>query len=486
MPSHPVVLVLYVAGLAGVLWWGALAVHVGGTGALAFELLRRARAAPTGWVVPTPYLVLAALTAVFFSQFTATISTSSTTSTPIGASWSKRCSPSTGSGRPRRMPCILGTHRRRRFGSTSSTFSCRREGFAYFGQFVLLFAPLLVLWEAIAWRQALWSIAVLALCALVLTNFGLGITSLYVDHVLGVWFAGTVFSFVLERNGPWPRVLSFAAPVAVIAFKDAGLPFALAAATIMAALYAQRAWPASVPFARVGAIRRGVPRLHRSSVDLRPGLGLKSGLRGIRRRRAVGRRDRVELVGGASGADPTTAEIIGRFVDVFLNQQLSNDAVSRQFNAFSYDAQRSFQPVRLTTATLLLTVVAWWIVLGRFGSAAGRTLDPCHRSVRLLGHCGGLHRHVVLQLPFRLWRPWPRAVVLHIRYVHTVVLPLVLCSFAPLLPAFSEAGTSMRWVIAGRPLSRHATLFGAALVALYLRAPSPATADATERAHCTA
>jgi hypothetical protein len=467
-----IVLVLYAAGLAGLLWWAALAVHVGGTGLLAVELLRRVRGMRTGFVVPTPYVVLAVLAAVFFAFHRNDLYFYYDEYAHWGIfvkemlAFDSFWPADTNAMHPRYPPAAP------LWQYLFNVFLLPREGFTYFGQFVLLFAPLLVLWEAIPWRHAMWSVGVLALCVLVLANFGLGVTSLYVDHVLGVWFAGTVFSFVLERSTSWPRALSFAAPVAVIALlKDAGLPFALAAAAIMAALYCRRIWPASVAyarFARPAAVFVGliVPAwicvqgwswnrdYVGSAEDVQSVDGIVSG-----------------LVSSAGDDDPISTEISRRFVDVFLNQQLSNDAVSSQFNAFSYGIRDLFTDrFRLTTATMLLAVVAWWIVLAVF------VLTREARWTFGIVACGFLAAAVgyivILYFSYR-FAFGDRGLELssYIRYVHTVVLPLALCAFAPLLPAFREPGTPTAWVIGGRRVPRHAALFGAALVALYVAEP---------------
>jgi hypothetical protein len=464
-----VVLLLYAAGLAGVLWWAALAVHAGGTILLAVELMRRTREAPAGWVVPTPYGVLAMLAAAFFAIHGNDLYSYYDEYAHWGifvkemlafdAFWPA----GTNAMHPRYPPAAP------LWQYLFNVFLPPREGFTYFGQFVLLLAPLLVLWEAIAWRHVLWSLGVLALCAVVLTNFGLGVTSLYVDHVLGVWFAGTVLSFLLERQGPWPRLLSFAAPVAVIALlKDAGLPFAIVAATIMATLHVRRAWFGSIAYARFAR-----PAVLFLCLIVPAWICVQTW---SWNRDYVGSPEDVQSVSGilsgvmGSAADDglASAEISRRFLDVFFNQQLSNDEVSRQFNAFSYGIRPLFTDrFRLTTATLLLVVVAWWVVLAAFvltdearwtfGVVAGGFLAAA------MGYI------VTLYFSYR-FAFGDRGLELssYIRYVHTAVLPLALCAFAPLLPAFREGVTPAAWRIAERHVPRHAALFGAALAALYV------------------
>jgi hypothetical protein len=466
-----IVLLLYAAGLAGALWWGALAVHLGGTGLLASELIRRVRAAPGAWTIATPYGVLALLASVFFALHGndhylyydeyAHWGIFVKEMLAFDGFWPAE----TNSMHPRYPPAAP------LWQYLFNVFLPLNEGFTYFGQFLLLIVPLLVLWESIAWRQIWWSIGVFALCALVVTNFGLGITSLYVDHLLGVWFAGTVFSFVLERELTWPRVLWFAAPVAVIALlKDAGLLLALGAAAIIAVLYTWRAW----------RVRATKPRVARTAAVL---LALMAPAwisveTWSWNRDYVGSAKDTYSVGGivsglisGSGDDSKDAEISRRFFEVFFSQQLSNDALSRQFNEFTYGIRDLYTDrFRLTTATLFLVFVAWSIVLSlvvlkaearwTFGIVACGFLAIAAGYIATLYFSYGFaFDDRGLELPS------------YSRYVHTVVLPLALCAFAPLLPAFRQSGDRPPWNIAGRPVPRHLTLFGMALVALYVLEP---------------
>ncbi len=112
------------------------------------------------------------------------------------------------------------------------------EGGAYLAQFCLLMLPLLVLWQDVKWRQLYWLLSVFALVALTLSNFGHGFSSLYVDHLLGAWFAGTIFNFMLDMEERSPtQLLSYVLPITTLALiKDAGLFFAAAAIGIIALL----------------------------------------------------------------------------------------------------------------------------------------------------------------------------------------------------------------------------------------------------------
>lgn len=121
-------------------------------------------------------------------------------------------------------------------------FTEATEGEAFLAQFCLLMMPLLVLWHRIKWRQLPWILGVLALVALVLANFGHGFRSLYVDHLLGTWFAGILFNFMLDLKDRSPmQLVTYVLPLTtLVLLKDSGLYFAAAAIVIMAFLIVWR------------------------------------------------------------------------------------------------------------------------------------------------------------------------------------------------------------------------------------------------------
>jgi len=122
------------------------------------------------------------------------------------------------------------------------------DGKAYLAHFVLLLAPLLILWNAVRWSQPLWIVAILALVLLAIANFGLGVSTLYVDQITAVWYLGTILAAVADHNLASRRIALYAAPLAVLALlKDAGLPLAVSGAVILAALFFCRRAAASTP-----------------------------------------------------------------------------------------------------------------------------------------------------------------------------------------------------------------------------------------------
>ena len=91
------------------------------------------------------------------------------------------------------------------------------EGAALLAQFVLFLTPLLLLTHRLRWHQWPWIIGVLALGLLSITQFSQGLSSLYVDHVLGAWLAGSLLGIC-----PHLRAIKWISDPACTSCHDAG------------------------------------------------------------------------------------------------------------------------------------------------------------------------------------------------------------------------------------------------------------------------
>jgi len=462
------ILVLYVGGLVGLLWWTALAIHLVGVGLLGHELLRLRR--NDKLPVSMPLAVLVVCVALFWLVHGNSVYLYYDEYAHWGVYLKEMLAldgfwqADTNSMHPRYPPgAPLWQY-------LFNVFREPTEGTAYLAQFVLLMTPLLVLWERVTWRRAHWLLLILALCALALTNFGLGVNSLYVDHVIGAWFVGTILCFV-AHSPTLRRSAIYALPLTTLALlKESSFAFSLAAACILGLLVWLRSW---------AAFGRPVASAVRSLclaviITLPAALCLQIW---DWRLDSIGAPSEHEAVGGiASGLAGNTeqvdaergAEITRRFVEVFSEQQLSNDYVSRQYNAFSYPLHELFTDrYRLTTLGLFVIFAIWW---------AGLTIFVLRGSERWTWGavaCGiavtGIGYVFALYLTYR-FAAGERGLELssYTRYVQTIALPMLIVSFAPLLPAFRSPQQERAWQVAGRAVPRHWLLALAACVGLYV------------------
>ena len=460
------VLVLYAGALAGALWWTALAVHLGGLALLAVEGLRfaRQRTAPS---IPVSIGVLVLLCSWFwvvhgrdqymlFDEF-AHWGIFLRDMLALDGLWTV----DTNSMHPRYPPgASLWQY-------LFNALAPASEGKAYLAHFVLLLAPLLVLWNRVRWSQPLWIVAILALVLLAISNFGLGVSALYVDQTIGVWYVGTILAAIADDNLASRRVALYAAPLAVLALlKDAGLPFAVSGAVILAALFGCRA-AESAP-ARVASMKSAAAL----AILLAPTLLCVQVWSW--NRDAVGIPKEVYSVSGVvSGiANPTAnperdAEIGRRLTEVFFDQQLSNGPETWEQNEFTYGMRSLFtDSYRLTTFGLFVAFALWWLVIGH-------SLLARESRLRWLLVAGGVLVTAIayvasLHLSYRFaFGERGLALPSYLRYVHVIALPMFLLSFCPLLPAFRQNEGGHVWRVREWAVPQTAALFAAALIACY-------------------
>ncbi|MDJ0917262.1 MAG: hypothetical protein QNJ05_05815 [Woeseiaceae bacterium] len=239
---------------------------------------------------------------------------------------------------------------------TFARFSLASEGAAFHAQFVLLITPLMVLFEGIRSRMAIWVVLITILLAILLFNFGHGIQSVYVDHILGTWVAGALVAFIamLRRSGGW-ELLWLAVPVAAMCLlKTVGVFFVLVVAgcMFMAGIGHWLANRSPAPMQNFVVASAAVLLALVATVVW----NANQGAAGIEATRTSTDGIVANLASGESKfSDAERAVVSARFIDVVMNQQISKSEVSHQFHAFNYEAVSLYtESFRLTTVTLLL------------------------------------------------------------------------------------------------------------------------------------
>lgn len=356
-----------------------------------------------------------------------------------------------------------------------AVFSRHPEGAAYLAQFSLLLTPFLVLWEKVDWRQIHWHVGILALIIITVTNFGHGLTSLYVDHLLGAWFVGVILNFLIEmKNRSTWQLTSYLLPLAVIALvKSTGVFFALACAgtiTLLLAFHpdlaATRRWAGPqlwrvacfpVATAVICSLILFSWSVNRNSVSVDD----TSGSTGYVASRLV--------VLESSFDARQQAELTRRFIDVILHQQISKDELSRQYNAFSYQLMPLYtERFRLTTVSLLgLSLIAMlllWRTLIPPDSRRSWAIAAAGTWLTAVAYVGALY------LGYRYITSDTNGYEMssYIRYAHSMLLPVIVFCFASLVPAFAGE-SALRLKLAGKfEVGRNTVAFFLALGALFL------------------
>lgn len=353
-------------------------------------------------------------------------------------------------------------------------FSFSSEANAYLAQFCLLMIPLLVLWQNVKLRQLYWLLAVFALVALGLSNFGHGFASLYVDHLLGAWFAGTLFNFMLDlEDQSATRLLSYFLPITtLVLIKDAGLYFAVAASGIFALLIF---WRAAFKADNKEPLR-GVIKAGTLAIVCIASSGLIATTWNANRNSAGIPQSTYSTGGILSGivngkselSDDEHAELTRRFWQVIFKQQISKDELFTEFAEFNYELMPAFtSSFRMTTSSLILLFVFWQIIV------LYRLVSPQDRWRWAIGGTGLVLTTIVyiaiLFLSYHFAFGERRMILpSYLRYVHTALLPILLFAFLPLLPSFSTRDEEAIRLPFGRKGSRSATIFAALLATLFV------------------
>jgi hypothetical protein len=352
-------------------------------------------------------------------------------------------------------------------------FSKNIEGAAYLAQFTLTLTPLIVLWDKIQWRQPIWILGILVLMIVSITNFGHGFTSLYVDHLLGAWFAGLLLNFLLELRCRSIRQLSsYLLPLAVmVLFKSTGVFFVLACAGTITLLLIFHPDLANAAV-RIGTrLKKTVYfpvatvvlcllilfswNINRNAISLLETSGSSSNVAS----RLISQQSIFDTV--------QQTELTRRYLDVIAHQQISKDAVSARYNAFSYALMPEFQSrFRLTTVSLLGLSLIALLLMWRIGLPPDGRLSwaiaAASTWVTAVVYIG------VLYFGYRYVSADAKGLELssYIRYSHSMLLPVVLFCFAPLLPAFSGNNPEKVELTRRLTLGRHSLVFALALLAL--------------------
>ncbi len=325
-------------------------------------------------------------------------------------------------------------------------FSQKPEGAAYLAQFALLVTPLMVLWQGVRWKDYYWHAGILLLIIILLFNFGHGFTSLYVDHLLGTWFAGILLNFLVDRKGSSVyQLTTYLLPLLVLVLiKTTGVLFALADAGIIALLLlmmrtpdgalipAGERWRRAITFPVVTLMLcisvLSVWNMNRDTMGIEAGAGTASSLVGN-----IASRESVLT-------EVQQAELKSRFLRVLLHQQISKDEVSAQYNAFSYPVMEAYKDYfRLTTASLmafsLIAIFLLWHTT--VSKAERRSWVVAAGSVWLAAavYVAGLYFGYL----YSSVSDYALLLSSYVRYAHSMLLPVLLLCFAPLLPVIAGA-----------------------------------------------
>jgi hypothetical protein len=465
--SSVVILTLYVGALADVLLPVAVTLYVLGCLSMTMEIIRlsQKRSIPE---LPVPLAVLAVAGAAYWLRYSGTEPFFYDEYAQWGISLKELLAHDKLWGANTNVPLPRLVPGAALFQYWFARFSPVPEGSAYLAQFTLMFVPMLCLLSGMHWRQAGWIAGVLTLCLIAATHLSPGFSTLYLDHLLGSWFAGSLLAFVLVRHEPGKaRLLTPALALAVLALlKRTGFAFAVAAGLLMAAVELARGrrsghtWLISAGGSLRVLVLAITPAIActllweanrdaAGAVDARPSI--------------VKNTVSLERLLTSYNSD-IGQEVTARFMEVARDVPLGNNEWFWQLNEFNYRVADLYAGRRGLTATAVLVVfTTWWIGLFLARRSVGLDRDwwIIASGCLLIGiaYAGQLYCHYLLQLG--------PVLPSYTRYMNSMVLALLLVSLAPLLPAFRDSAPVTSPVTMNRQGWWRAGLFFAGLGALY-------------------
>lgn len=330
------------------------------------------------------------------------------------------------------------------FVLSGSPFS---EGGAYFAQFLLLSAPLMLFFQGLTWKHWPWVVLLLAWIALALANWGHSLVTLYVDHHISVWFVGALlfgFYHAGERLTSWLMILPLCALVLI---KDVGLFFALGAAGIVLlwtgiTKYQEQGFkliwarPLGLWLACCIIIPVVCVAAWKVERDLQGTTAAGGTLEGMYSKLVT---DRPE----ADRAEERQQTQVSneRFWNVVYTQHISKGEPSRNYNAFNwynrenYTSKFRLLPFPLSTdlfmAIFTLGALAMVLVL-RYRDGNWKPWASTFVCLWLMSvfYIFVLHNHYTLNGSHNISS--------YMRYLHSMLMPLALAVIMPLLPQFGS------------------------------------------------
>ena len=316
---------------------------------------------------------------------------------------------------------------------TVTFLSDYNESSIYFSQFLFLIIPLLIFFEKINIQRIYWIFPIGIIILFSIYNFGHGLASLYVDHIVGVWFAGILtVNFYNSKNIYFNLGNIFVLSVLLL-IKDVGGLFILfgIAVFILHRYQNFREKKKIVKFLKKNMI---IPVLTCALVIVI--LGTWSWNRknnGVESSRHSGLSIAKELIFREQSQDLEKIERqANKFLEIVVSQQISKDEVSWRYNEFSFGIMKHFTgDKKITTFYFLISLFVWSIALFKI-------TDKKKYSIFILLLILFCAMYLIVLFQSYLFAFGREDYPSFIRYFHSIVLPVVLVSIFILTPAISN------------------------------------------------
>jgi len=328
------------------------------------------------------------------------------------------------------------------------------EGSLYFAYFLILFSSTLIMYEKLSFKQIHWIILVFITQMMLFADFGFGFSSIYVDHVVGAVFAGLILSFIDEKFSIKDLYLFIFPMLALSLIKEAGfvldlffLCFVFIIHIVNTSVEKQISYLQSIKNNKKAIATLFV--LFLLIFTTIKAWNIRQESKGIYNNGITMSKIITHLTQPVSlKTEQMKDEISRRFVHVFISQQVSKDKNSLNYNEFSYSTMPTYKD------TLKLTGLGMFFFLLLFSMVIYYSTNKNERNHNLIIinlflivifmiHVG------LLYLSYRNgFGSGGLRIPSYVRYINTIILPILVVQFSLLLPLFQDKKSSMRQFIA--------------------------------------
>jgi len=319
------------------------------------------------------------------------------------------------------------------------------EGTLYFSYFLILFSATLMMYEKLSFKQLHWVALIFIIQMVVFADFGHWFSCIYIDHVVGVMFAGLILSFLVDKFSA-KELMLFGLPLsAIVLFKEIGLYFGLAFIGLVLVLELLRGKLHNQKslFFNIKEKKRVILILSLLAISMFLVLkvwGIRQTSVGVgEHSQSMSKIVKTLLLNDSKVLkDDKATEVKKRFWEVVTYQQLHKEKISLNYNEFSYGTMSKYtKNIKLTTIGSFLFFIFMFVLLYFSIDAKNKKVETNVIGSYLLFI--GIVYLFILYFSFLVaFGNGALRIPSYVRYMNIAILPLMLIGFSLMLPLYYD------------------------------------------------
>ena len=306
------------------------------------------------------------------------------------------------------------------------------EGNVYFAHYIFLILPLLLIFDDLNLRQFVWFAYGVFIILVAVHNFGHGLINIYVDHILGAWYAGGII--ILIKRGLSFKWIHLLPAIVLVLIKESGIIFAgslfvwgvllvyleVSSKSLSAFLFqlTKKIILVSVLFLIVFLSWKWNRATYQISSGNLSTLGIVTSV----------------VSGNVKVSEEKQRDQYSKFWDIISRLDLSKTVENRAYNEFNYNLLEKFDhPLRLSVLSFLFLYVFFVFILNSYGGSFHK-MDTCvemYFFIWILIYFGII---LVSNVYVLHWDLYPSV----LRYLHSGIMPLFLVLATKILPTMGR------------------------------------------------